>query len=184
MYHHLALASRDMAATHRFYADVLGFTLVKAQAAPTDDPNGGWAKHLFYAIDPAGDPTKGMIAFWELHDSRMPEPKTALSTDLGLEPWVNHIAFAATDLDDIEHRKRQWLSNGIDVVEIDHGFCVSIYTVDPNGTLVEFCTDTAPYTEADRAEALSILNDTAPEMEDPPVPTFHLAAEYEPVSAN
>lgn len=184
MYHHLALASRDMTATHRFYADVLGFTLVKAQAAPTDDPAGGWAKHLFYAIDPAGDPAKGMIAFWELHDSRMAEPKTAISTDLGLEPWVNHVAFAATDLADIEHRKHQWLSNGIDVVEIDHGFCVSIYTVDPNGTLVEFCTDTAPYTEADRAEALSILNDPAPEMEDPPVPTFHLAADYEAVTAN
>lgn len=184
MYHHLALASRDMAETHRFYADILGFTLVKAQAAPTDNPNGGWAKHLFYAIDPDGDPTKGMIAFWELHDDRMSEPKTAISLDLGLEAWVNHVAFAASDLGDIDHRKRQWLSNGVDVVEIDHGFCVSIYTLDPNGILVEFCTDTAPYTEADRAEALAILTSAKPNLETPPVPQFHLAADYEPVSVN
>ena len=170
-----------MAATHAFYADVLGFELVKAQAAPTDKP-GGWAKHLFYRTG-AGDTDEGpsdagMIAFWELHDDRMEGNETTISTGLGFEPWVNHVAFAAADLDDIERRKRQWLGAGIDVMEIDHGFCVSIYTMDPNGILVEFCTDTAPYTQADRDAALAVLRDEAPELEDPPSPTFHAAAEF------
>lgn len=169
-----------MAATHAFYADVLGFELVKAQAAPTDKP-GGWAKHLFYRTGgsaDAGATDDGMIAFWELHDDRMEGNDTAISTGLGFEPWVNHVAFAAADLDDIEHRKRQWLGAGIDVMEIDHGFCVSIYTMDPNGILVEFCTDTAPYTQEDREEALAVLYAEAPELEAPPSPTFHSAAEF------
>lgn len=179
-FHHLAFASRDMAATHRFYADVLGFELVKAQAAPTDAP-GGWAKHLFYST--GGDLSDGMIAFWELHDDRMQGNDTAISTGLGFEPWVNHVAFSARDLDDIEHRKNQWLGAGIDVMEIDHGFCVSIYTMDPNGILVEFCTDTAPYTAADREQALALLHATDPELEAPPMPVFHSAAEHSAASA-
>ncbi|MDZ7674676.1 MAG: VOC family protein [Acidimicrobiales bacterium] len=179
-FHHLAFASRDLAATHRFYADVLGFELVKAQAAPTDQP-GGWAKHLFYAIgdDPgAAVPGNGMIAFWELHDERMEGNDTAISTGLGFEAWVNHVAFAAADLDDIERRKRQWLDAGTDVMEIDHGFCTSIYTMDPNGILVEFCTDTAPYTTEDRDHALAVLREPSPELEDAPAPVFHSATEH------
>jgi len=176
-YHHLAFAARDMQATHRFYSEVMGFELVKAVAAPTDRP-GGWAKHLFYAVSSDDTGPSSMIAFWELHDERMEGNDTAISTGLGFEAWVNHVAFAATDLDDIERRKQAWLDGGVDVMEIDHGFCVSIYTMDPNGILVEFCTDTAPYTRADRDEALRILSADQPELEDPPVPTFHSATEH------
>lgn len=181
-FHHLAFASRDMAATHHFYSDVLGFTLVKAQAAPTEAPP-GWAKHLFYATNDSGDTSEGMIAFWELHDERMTDCDTAISTGLGFEAWVNHVAFAASDLDDIERRKDQWLEAGIDVVEINHGFCVSVYAVDPNGILVEFCTDLQPYTPEDRQSALEILNSPNPEMETPPEPVFHLAADRTPTTA-
>ena len=53
-FHHVALATRDIDATHRFYTEVMGFTLVKAVVAPT--PNGGWARHVFY------DTSDGMIA--------------------------------------------------------------------------------------------------------------------------
>ncbi len=178
-YHHLAFASRDMQATHHFYADVLGFELVKAVAAPTDRP-GGWAKHLFYAIgDHDGSENAGaLIAFWELHDERMTDNDTAISTGLGFEAWVNHVAFAADDLDDIARRRAQWLDAGVDVMEIDHGFCTSIYTMDPNGILVEFCTDTAPYTQADRDRAEQILRSDDPELESPPMPVFHSASEH------
>lgn len=171
-FHHVALATNDMKATHKFYSEVMGFELVKAVVAPTDAPD-GWAKHVFY--DTGGD---GMIAFWELHDHRMTDFDPAISTGLGLQPWVNHIAFAAEDLDDIAHRRDQWLDAGIDVMEIDHGFCVSVYTNDPNGILVEWCTDTKPYTEEDRAHALRQLQSDSPEMETPPMPQFHRAADH------
>ena len=166
-FHHVALATRDIDATHRFYTEVMGFTLVKAVVAPT--PSGGWARHVFY------DTGDAMIAFWDLHDPKMADFDPAISTGLGLETWVNHLAFAARDLDDIESRKQRWLDAGYDVVEIDHGFCVSVYANDPNGIMVEWCTDTKPYTEADRASALAALQTAEPPLEQPPEPKFFTA---------
>jgi catechol 2,3-dioxygenase-like lactoylglutathione lyase family enzyme len=166
-FHHVALATRDIDATHRFYTEVMGFTLVKAVVAPT--PNGGWARHVFY------DTGDGMIAFWDLHDPKMVDFDPAISTGLGLEPWVNHVAFGARDLDDIEGRKQRWLDAGFDDVEIDHGFCVSVYANDPNGILVEWCTDTKPYTEADRVAAQAAMDTAEPPLEQPPEPKFFKA---------
>ncbi len=166
-FHHVALATRDIDATHRFYTEVMGFTLVKAVVAPT--PNGGWARHAFY------DTGEGMIAFWDLHDPKMVDFDPAISTGLGLEPWVNHVAFGARDLDEIETRKQRWLDAGYDVVEIDHGFCVSVYANDPNGILVEWCTDTKPYTQADRVAAQAAMDTAEPPLEQPPEPKFFKA---------
>lgn len=168
-FHHVALATNDLAATHAFYTEAMGFELVKAVVAPTDAP-GGWAKHVFY--DTGGN---GLLAFWELHDDRMREFDPAISYGLGLEPWVNHLAFESGGLDGIADKRERWLDSGHDVLEVDHGFCVSIYTLDPNRILVEWCTDTAPYTQADRDRALAVLFDDAPELEAAPAPVFHRA---------
>ena len=166
-YHHVALATRDLAATHHFYTEAMGFTLVKAVVAPTDGP-GGWAKHVFY--ETGGD---GLLAFWDLHDERFEGFDPRISEGLGLPSWVNHLAFDAAGLADLEARREHWLDLGIDVVEVDHGFCVSIYATDPNGILVEWCTDTRPLTASDREAALAALEATAPELEAPPMPKVH-----------
>jgi catechol 2,3-dioxygenase-like lactoylglutathione lyase family enzyme len=36
-YHHLAIATRDMAATHIFYSQAMGFDLVKAEIADREN---------------------------------------------------------------------------------------------------------------------------------------------------
>jgi len=163
-FHHVALATRDLAATHAFYTDVMNFTLVKGVAADTNG-TGGWAKHLFY--DTGGN---GLIAFWELHGDDIPETwSPAISTGLGLPEWVNHIAFDAVDLDALAARKEHWLDAGLFVAEIDHGWCTSIYTTDPNGILVEFCTTTQSFTDVDRADAARVLAEAEPAREAPPV---------------
>jgi catechol 2,3-dioxygenase-like lactoylglutathione lyase family enzyme len=177
-FHHVALATRDLAATHAFYTEAMGFELIKAVVAPTDAP-GGWAKHVFY--DTGGE--EGLIAFWDLHDDRMTDFDPSISLGLGLQPWVNHVAFTATGVDDIAVRRQRWLDNGYDVMEVDHGWCVSIYTMDPNRILVEFCVDTAPYSQADKDHALSLISDDAPELESAPVPVFHRAKRPEPAPA-
>lgn len=170
-FHHVAFATNDLEATHRFYTDSMGFTLVKSSVAPTDSP-GGWAKHVFY--DTGG---QGLIAFWELHDERMADFDPAISLGLGLQPWVNHIAFLSSGMDDIGVRRQRWLERGHDVVEIDHGWCHSIYTMDPNRVLVEFCTDTAPRTAQDRVEALRVIAAAKDDLvlEETSVPIFHKA---------
>ena len=171
-YHHLALAARDMAAVHHFYEEVMGFELVKVVVAPVRE--GGWAKHFFYRMD--GDDSK-FIAFWELHDV----PGTAsLETNLckaaGVPDFINHIAFDVTSAEDLDRRKNRWLAAGRDVMEIDHGWCTSIYTKDPNDNLVEFCLTTGAFTAADRESALAALTATAPAFtEDEPKIQMHRA---------
>jgi catechol 2,3-dioxygenase-like lactoylglutathione lyase family enzyme len=166
-FHHTAFATRDLQATHRFYTETMGFELVKIVAAPTE--GGGWAKHAFYEI------TKDeYIAFWDLHDDSIGARwSPAISTGQGLPIWVNHLAFRATDRSDLDARRRRWTECGFTVHEIDHGWCRSIYTVDPNGILVEFCTTTRAMTAKDREEALRLLADPQPALEGVPQIIVH-----------
>jgi catechol 2,3-dioxygenase-like lactoylglutathione lyase family enzyme len=168
-FHHVAIATRDLDATHRFYSEGMGFDLVKVVAAPT--PESGWARHLFY--DTGGN---GLLAIWDIHDRTLDDYSTAISTGLGLPAWANHIAFHANDLDDLEARKQRWLANGIDAAEIDHGWCRSIYANDPNGIMVEFCTTTVEFTDADGREATALLHAPNPPLEAPPEPAFFRAS--------
>jgi hypothetical protein len=78
---------------------------------------------------------------------------------------MNHLAFSASDLDDIARRRDRWLASGHDVVEIDHVWCTSIYTEDPNGIVVEFCVLTQPFTDDDKKRALELLADADPQAE-------------------
>lgn len=150
-FHHLAVATRDIRATDVFYSEAMGFDLVKVEVGKT--PDGGWAKHFFYDT---GDGE--LMAFWELHDDSIPADfPTGLSRAAGLPEWVNHIAFAAHDLDDLRAHRQRWLDHGYDALEIDHRWCHSIYTVDPGGTLVEFCLTTAAFDAADRERARAAL---------------------------
>lgn len=166
-FHHVALITSDLAATHRFYTEAMGFTLAKVVVGPTEN-QGGWARHVFY------DTGEGLMAFWELHDDALPTVDPALSTGIGLPAWVNHLAFAA-GADGLGPHLARWLAVGIDVVEVDHGFCRSIYATDPNGTLVEWCHDTRPLDGTDRAEAEALLFDPSPRMDPDPTVRVHSA---------
>ena len=64
-------------------------------------------------------------------------------------------------------RKQQWLDGGCDVMEIDHNWCFSIYTKDPNDNLVEFCRTTGELNEADREFALNQLETSNPDFSKP-----------------
>ena len=176
-FHHTAFATRDIEGTHQFYSAAMGFDLVKVAVGPTD--GGGWAKHLFYEIS-----KDEYIAFWDLHDDSLnPDWSPAISTSQGLPIWVNHLAFRASDLGDLATRRQRWLDHGHDVTEIDHGWCTSIYTVDPNGILVEFCTTTQAITQKDRDEARRLLADPHPPLDAPPQVTMHRARPKKAVAA-
>jgi catechol 2,3-dioxygenase-like lactoylglutathione lyase family enzyme len=168
-YHHVAITTRDIKASHEFYTGPMGFELVKVQVGPAGER--GFAKHLFYDT---GDGQ--MFAIWDFHDPDLaPDFPTAISTGLGLPVWANHIAFFAKDLADIAKRRERWLAHGVDVMEIDHGWCTSIYAKDPSGILVEFCTSTRELNQADREEAQRRLADPNPERDEDPTPKYHRA---------
>lgn len=175
-YHHLAFATHDLEANHAFYTEAMGFELVMANVAPTESGQ-GWAKHLFY--DTGGN---GLIAFWDLHDDTIPEYDPAISLALGLPAWVNHVAFHA-ELDDLPGIIKRWLDYGVDVVELDHGFCRSVYALDPNRILVEWCADTRPLDADDRAYAERVLREPTPELQGLPDATFHLVKDHQKTEA-
>ena len=165
-FHHVALATRDTAATHRFYTEVMGFELVKTVAAPT--PTGGWSKHFFYDTSgAAGDSTdNGMMAFWEIHDDTIGNDfPVDINATAGLPAWVNHIAFDAATADDLIRHRDRWRAHGHTVLEVNHGFCMSIYILDPNRNMVEFCHSVRAFTADERARAVELITDLSPEMD-------------------
>ncbi len=162
-YHHLALATKDIKAMHNFYEGVLGFDLVKVEIGPV--PEGGWAKHFFYRME---DDSK-FIAFWELHDVPNTDGfETNISKAAGLPDQFNHISFDVHSMEELQQRKQQWMEAGLQVLEIDHNWCHSVYTKDPNDNVVEFCLTTGEFTQADRDAALAALDAMEPEYSPPP----------------
>lgn len=170
-FHHVAIATRDLEATHDFYTEVMGFELVKVEVAPA--PEGGWARHLFY--DTGGGPC---LAVWDIHDDpAVPADfDPSISRGLGLPSWTNHLAFDAPDLATLDAAQQRWLGHGIDVLRIDHGWCTSIYADDPNGIAVEFCCTTQPFTDDDRREAEGLRRAERPTLHEPPIPEIIAAS--------
>ena len=154
---HIAIAVKDIEATHRFYTEAMGFELIKVEIVPKGE---AFMRHAFYSTGSARDQ---MMAFWDL--SRVVDPatlKTDICRDLGLAPLTNHLAFSASDVDDLMRRKERWLACGHDVLEIDHNWIHSIYTEDPDGITVEFAVLTQDFTERDATEALELLRAEQP----------------------
>lgn len=172
-YHHLALAARDIRAIHEFYEGLMGFELVKVEVGPL--PDGGWGKHFFYRMD--GDDSR-FIAFWELHDA----PEQArhvydLNAAANLPRGTNHVSFAAQSKDELQAWRERWNQAGYDVLEIDHNWCHSVYTVDPNGNFVEFCLTTESFDDVDRAAALAALSEPDYQPTPPPALRKHWPAQ-------
>lgn len=155
-YHHLALAAKDMKATHKFYEEIMGFELVKVEVAPI--PEGGWGKHFFYRMN--GDDSR-FIAFWELHDTpTQKDHKFNLNEAANLPQGTNHYSFSVDTMNELNAWRDRWNAAGLDVLEIDHNWCHSVYTQDPNGNMVEFCLTTGRFTKEDRDRALAAMEET------------------------
>jgi catechol 2,3-dioxygenase-like lactoylglutathione lyase family enzyme len=172
-YHHLALAARDMAATHDFYERIMGFELVKVEIAPIS--TGGWGKHFFYRID--GDDSC-FVAFWAMHDVPGQDDFVYdLNAAGNLPPMTNHFSFSVASKQELEDKREGWRAEGLHVFEIDHNWCHSIYTTDPDGNAVEYCLTTGVFDAADRAHALKAIELAAFE----PTPEPAMMKFWEPI---
>ena len=131
---HLAMATRDMDTTIRFWRDLLGMRLVASLGRP------GY-RHYFFEIS-----EHDMIAFFE-----WPDVDKAPEKDHGVPvkgPFIfDHVSFAVENDDDLWKLKDRLEASHIWVSEvIDHGFIHSIYTFDPNNIPIEF---SAPVPDVD-----------------------------------
>ena len=147
---HVAFACRDLLETHHFYADLLGLKLVNTEIQRYGESR---VTHVFYDT---GDGS--CLAFFHLQGVGEPDPlRTAISTDLGLPIWVNHVALRA-DHERVAMVRSRLEADGIRTeMELDHGWCDSIYFPDPNGILVELCCDKPGGMPVDEAEAQRLL---------------------------
>lgn len=151
-FHHVAYACRDAVENHRFYGEILGLPLLNTEVQRFGD---ACIRHMFYDT---GDGS--CIAFFELSGAGEPAPlRTAVSTDLGLPLWVNHVALRA-DAEQVAAARDRLEAAGIAVdMELDHGWCDSIYFTDPNGILVELCVDRPGGMPVDPSAAHAQLRD-------------------------
>jgi catechol 2,3-dioxygenase-like lactoylglutathione lyase family enzyme len=152
--HHVAYATRDVDATTHFYEDLMGFPLVHTELQAMD---GSWVRHVFYDIGPNDDGGAECISFFQFEGvGETSEWTTDVSRGVGLPVWVNHCAFRAT-AEQQEIVRTRMADDGIEpLMEHDHGWCHSLYFLDPNGIMVELCRDT-PGFEPDPTEAHRLL---------------------------
>jgi catechol 2,3-dioxygenase-like lactoylglutathione lyase family enzyme len=124
--HHLAMATRDMDKTIRFWRDLLGMRLVAGLGKP------GY-RHYFFQIS-----DNDMIAFFEWPDV---EPITEKDHGYPVSgPFVfDHVCFGVGAEEELWELKDMLTAADFWVSEVvDHGFIHSIYSFDPNGIPIEF----------------------------------------------
>lgn len=153
-FHHVAYACRDIKETVRFY-EALGFPLVYTEVKGQPGPDGvmHYMRHIFFDL---GDGSA--LAFFDLHNvGEAPEWKTDLGDATGTPTWVNHFAFKADFARQEEVRAKMDAADIKPYMDLDHDWCHSLYYLDPNGIMLEFCRDT-PGFKADPAEAHRLLD--------------------------
>jgi catechol 2,3-dioxygenase-like lactoylglutathione lyase family enzyme len=123
---HLAMATRDMDATIRFWRDFLGMRLVAGLGT-------GTYRHYFFEISPMD-----MIAFFEWPDvENIPEKDHGMPVK---GPFAfDHVSIGVHSDEDLRELKGRFEAAEFWVSEIiDHGFIHSIYAFDPNNIPIEF----------------------------------------------
>ena len=150
--HHVAYATRDSEATYEFYSGKLGMPLIRTENHRQGD---GFFRHFFFDMG-GGE----CLAFFEVNDvGERPDYSTKISLGLGLPIWVNHLAFRLDTLEELEAMTKRLQNRGVEQLrEIDHGWARSLYALDPNGIMVEFCvtTDAAHFSQTEE-EALRLM---------------------------
>lgn len=136
MLHHNAYRCRNAEETRHFYEDLLGMPLVAALIEPIDpvtnkpDPY----MHLYFELADGS-----CLAFFDFPACFEREGATFEPNN----PFMHHIALEIKGEEMLQEYMRRVKEAGIDFMELDHGYCHSIYIPDPNGMLVELTTNVA-----------------------------------------
>lgn len=145
--HHFAIGTTDMEKTKAFYTGTLGLphTQTWREEFP-GGPNGPMRyMHCFFEL---GDGSA--LAFFQFAEGHRRAPEK-----LPREVFDHHIALKMDDTDAVLAMREKLKAAKIPSAVIDHGYCYSLYTRDPNGMLVEFAADPAGTEELFQEKALS-----------------------------
>jgi catechol 2,3-dioxygenase-like lactoylglutathione lyase family enzyme len=124
--HHLAMITRDMDMTIRFWRDLLGMRLVAGLGSKE-------YRHYFFEIS-----ENDMVAFFEWPGVSLVPVKDHGVPVKGAHIF-DHISIGVKKFQDLIELKKKLTAAGFWVSEImDHGFINSIYSFDPNHIPIEF----------------------------------------------
>jgi catechol 2,3-dioxygenase-like lactoylglutathione lyase family enzyme len=128
-WHHHAIRTRDMVATRAFYEGVLDLPLVGTWVEDFDVIKGNPANymHCFFEL---GDGSA--LAFFQFQEGHREDPM-----EMPKDPYEHHVALGVASMADVDSFKTRLEAAGYPVMMVDHGYCYSVYTQDPNGMVVE-----------------------------------------------
>lgn len=145
--HHNAYVVKDLERTRGFYEDVLGLPLIATWCEKADL----FGKERTYCHCFFGLEDESALAFFQFADAG---DQQEFGPDLPLSGF-RHIALKVDK--DLQQSLMQKLEdtnyNPEKFYFLDHGYCNSLYVIDPDGMIVEFCTD-HPEVERINAEVL------------------------------
>lgn len=143
--HHMALVTRNMDETVKFWSGVLGCKMRVMLRLPDPDPYAAntWeepfgdlagSRHYFFDIG-NGD----SVAFFDIGEQEV-VPGTMHSG------FAHHVAMGVTSLEDLERAKAHLNANDVETSEVvDHLFCKSVYFNSPEGHYLEYAVHTGPW---------------------------------------
>lgn len=129
--HHAASVSADPERTRHFYEDIIGLPLV-ACWIEREEVAGELHEfsHAFYGL---GDGSA--LAFFHFADPKLADRYAARKQEFFVHLALKMEAAARDAL------RQRLVDAGIAFLEMDHGFCHSIYVSDPDGQHIEFTVD-------------------------------------------
>ena len=133
--HHTAYVVKDLEATRHFYEDILGFPLV-ATWCEQEELFGSLRTycHCFFGLADGS-----ALAFFQFAD---PGDQEEFGPDLAPSPF-RHVALNV-DKDTQAELEKRITDAGLEAPQtyvLEHGYCRSVYAVDPDGMIVEFTLD-------------------------------------------
>ena len=145
--HHNAYVVKDQEANRRFFEDVLGIPLVATWCEKSWRAEIG--REVAYCHTFFGLADGGALAFFQFAD---PEIYALTQAEKPKISSHYHIALKVGD-ETYAELKRRLDRAGEKFRETDHGYCKSIYTMTPDGMILEFTCDPPDAAEIERCAA-------------------------------
>lgn len=133
--HHYAFVVRDQEVNRRFFEDVLGLPLVATWCERTFNRDLGRDVEYCHTFFGLGD--GGALAFFQFADPEMYERSKPVFPQVAA---FQHIALKV-DRDTFDAIERRLADADVPRRVTDHGYCVSLYAMSPDGLRVEFTVD-------------------------------------------
>ncbi len=165
--HHVAYRCKDAKETVKFYEDLLDLEYSIGVAENLVPSTGEWSPHIHVFLKLKDG---SFLAFFEL--SECPQ----MQLDQNTPDWVQHIAMAVPDEEQLVSYKNRLVAAGVDVVgPTDHKICKSIYFFDPSGHRMELTVDTMTPQLAQRFDEIAhpLLDEWARTKQAPDVDWMH-----------